>query len=106
MSAKKPSTKQHGSRRRFSAAFKADVVRLCREGQESLTRLSERLNLPESTVRAWLRQAAVDAVGGTVDTLSSAERLELDRLRRETKRLQDERDILREAVAFFARDGS
>ena len=106
MSAKKSSRKKRRARRAFTAEFKADVVRLCRDGSESVRNVSERLGLTESAVRNWVKQAAVDAVGGTDDTLSTAEREELQRLRRENKRLQMERDILKKAATFFAKESS
>jgi len=106
VSTKKSSKRKRRARRKFTPEFKADVVRLCREGNESPKDVSERLGLTESAVRNWVKQAAVDAVGGTPDALSTAEREELLRLRRETKRLQMERDILKKAAAFFAKESS
>ena len=106
MSARKSSKKKRRARRVFTTEFKADVVRLCKEGSESVSDVSKRLGLTESAVRNWVSQAAVDSVGGTPDALSSSEREELMRLRRETKRLQMERDILKKAATFFAKESS
>jgi transposase len=53
-----------------------------------------------------VKQAEVDDAGGTADALSTAEREELQRLRRENKRLQMERDILKKAATFFAKESS
>ena len=93
-------------RRKFTAEFKADVVRLCRTGSEPIGEICRRLDLTESAVRAWVKQAEVDEVGGTPDALSTEERKELVRLRRELKQVKMERDILKKATAFFAKESS
>lgn len=98
------SKKQRRSRRKFTAEFKADVVRLCES--ESIVEVARRLDLTETAVRAWVKQAQVDAQGGTADALTTDERAELARLRRENKRLTMEREILKKATAFFAKEGS
>lgn len=54
----------------------------------------------------WLKQAEVDDVGGTPEMLSTVEREELARLRRENRRLLEEREIQKKAAAFFARESS
>jgi transposase len=106
MAAKRSPKKQRRAKRNFTAEFKADVVRLCREGGEKPKDVCERLGLTESAVRNWVKQAEVDDAGGTADALSTAEREELQRLRRENKRLQMERDILKKAATFFAKESS
>jgi transposase len=98
--------KQRRPRRKFTEEFKADVVRLCQTEGESIAGVCRRLDLTESAVRAWVDQAKVDAVGGTDERLTSDEREELARLRRENKRLLMERDILKKAAAFFAKENS
>ena len=60
------------------------------------------LDLTETAVRRWIAQADVDA--GRRDGLTSAEREELSRLRRENRVLREERDILKKAAAFFAKE--
>lgn len=98
--------KQRRPRRSFSTEFKADVVRMCRAGGESIAEIARRLDLTESAVRTWVDQAKVDEAGGTEERLTSDEREELSRLRRENKRLLMERDILKKAAAFFAKENS
>ena len=93
-------------RRRFSKQFKADTVKLVLEGGLSVGQVARDLDLPETSVRNWVRQAEIDAGQGPAGALTTAEREELARLRRENKRLQMERDFLKKAAAFFARDGS
>ena len=81
-------------------------MRLCRTGSEPIGEICRRLDLTESAVRAWVKQAEVDEVGGTPDALSTEERKELVRLRRELKQVKMERDILKKATAFFAKESS
>ena len=92
-------------RRKFTDEFKADVVRLCRSG-ESIRSVSERLDLTEGSVRDWVKQAEIDEQGGSASSLTTDEKAELARLRREVKRLTLERDILKKATAFFAKESS
>lgn len=98
--------KKRRARRQFSDEFKADVVKLCREGGESIGAVAERLDLTETAVRTWVKQAEVDEQGGTDAALTTDEKAELARLRREVKRLTMERDILKKATAFFAKENS
>ncbi|MCA9620142.1 MAG: transposase [Myxococcales bacterium] len=106
MSRSKPNPKKRRARRKFTPEFKADVVRLCRAGGESIADVARRLDLTETAVRAWVEQAEVDEVGGTADALTTKEREELVRLRRELKPVTEERDILKKATAFFAKESS
>ena len=93
-------------RRKFTAEFRADVVRLCQAGGESIGEICRRLELTETSVRNWVRQAEIDEAGGRPDALSTSEREELTQLRRDNKRLTMEREILKKATAFFARENS
>ena len=87
-------------RRSFTSAFKAEVVALVRQGERSLPAICRELDLSETAVRRWVGQAAVDA--GERDGLTTEEREELRRLRREVRVLREERDILKRAATFFA----
>jgi transposase len=91
-------------RRKFTPEFKADTVRLAQRGDMSIGQVARDLELTESAVRNWVRQAGIDAGRGTRGELTTAEREELQRLRRENKQLQMEREILKKATAFFARE--
>jgi transposase len=62
------------------------------------------LDLTETALRAWVQRAEVDAGNGPPDALTSVEREELTKLRREVKRLQMEREILKAAATFFAKE--
>src|SRR5206468_10878201 len=87
-------------RRSFTPEFNAEVIALVRQGERSLPAICRELDLSETAVRRWVGQAAVDA--GERDGLTTEEREELRRLRREVRVLREERDILKRAAAFFA----
>ena len=65
-------------RRQFSNEFKAESVRLCKVGDRSIERVAIDLDLPESSLRRWIKQAEVEQGQGPVGALTSAERDELD----------------------------
>lgn len=94
--------KRQRDRRYFSPEFKAETVELVRSSGKSIPQICSDLDLTETTVRNWVRQAQVDA--GEREGLSSDERDELRRLRAENKTLKMERDLLKKAAAFFAKD--
>jgi transposase len=91
-------------RRQFTAEFKADAVKLVRAGGQSIAQVARNLDLTETALREWVRRAEIEAGEGPPGALTQAEREELVRLRRDNKRLQMERDILKKATAFFARE--
>ena len=84
-------------RRSFSPEFKAETVRLVQGSEKSLGTIARELDLTETALRAWVRQAEVDGGRGRAGALTTDEREELARLRRDVKRLQMERDILKKA---------
>ena len=91
-------------RRYFSPEFKAEAVRLCQVGDRSVAKVAEDLDLTTSALRDWVSQAAVDGGKGPPGALTSAERSELGELRKRVKRLEMEREILKKAAAFFAKE--
>ena len=91
-------------RRSFTAAYKAETVRLIREGGKPVSQVARDLDLSETAVRRWLSQAEVDAGGGSHGELTTAEREELQKLRRQVRVLEMEREILKKATAFFAKE--
>jgi len=91
-------------RRSFSDEYKAEVVELIRSSGKSVGRVARDLDLTETAVRKWVAQAEVDAGRGPDGALSSEEREELRRLRRENTQLRMEREILKKATAFFAKE--
>ncbi len=93
-------------RRKFSQEFKAETVRLCQVGDRTVAEVSRDLDLTETAVREWVKRADVDVGNGPPEALTTSEREELQRLRRENKRLLMERDILKKATAFFAKENA
>lgn len=94
-------------RRAFSAEFKAEAVRLCQIGDRTIAKVAQDLELKDSVLRTWVKAAQPNpsnAAAMPATALSKAEREELDRLRRENKRLLMEREILKKATAFFAKE--
>jgi transposase len=96
--------KKRRKRRAFTPEFKAEAVRLCKVGDRSVTQVAADLDLTETALREWVRRADIDAGNGPPGALTTAEREELARLRRENKRLTMERDILKAAATFFAKE--
>lgn len=90
-------------RRSFTPEFKAEIVELCRRGDRSVGQVAKDFDLTETAVRQWVVQAERDA-GTRTDGLTSDEREELVRLRRENRRLAEDVEILKRATAFFANE--
>ena len=93
-------------RRKFTAQFKADAVRLVTTGAKSIAEVVVEFDLTETALREWVRRAAADAGKGPPDALTTAERTELIELRKRLKRAEMERDILKKATAFFAKENT
>ena len=93
------------ARRSFTKEYKAEVVKLLQTSGKSPGVLARELGLTETSVRAWMKRAAVDEKRDPLGPLTSEERAENTRLRRELKTMTMERDFLRKAAAFFARSG-
>jgi transposase len=91
-------------RRSFSPEFKADAVKLVRSGK-TVTQVARELDLTQTALREWVRRAEADA-GVRQDVLTTEERQELARLRRENKQLRQEREILKAAATFFAKENA
>lgn len=90
-------------RRKFTDEQKAQAVQLVRD-VGSISQVAKDLDLTESALRNWVRQADVDAGDGPEGALTTEEKEELRRLRRENKTLRMERDFLKKAAAYFAKD--
>ena len=92
------------SRRTFTEEFKAGAVRLLLAEGESVGAAARDLDLTESSLRNWVERARADRGKGKPGMLTTAEREELGRLRRHVRELRMERDVLKKAAAFFAKD--
>src|SRR6476646_4928222 len=95
-------TPQRRPRRRFYEDFKAQAVRLVLDEGKRVGSVARDLDLTETALREWVNRTRADRTKGKTG-LTSAEREELARLRRENRILQEEREILKKAAAFFAK---
>lgn len=91
-------------RREFTPEFKAEAVRLVRESGRSVGQVAKELDLTETSLREWVQRAERDGGRGPRGALTTSEREELQRLRKENRVLQMEREILKKAAAFFAKE--
>ena len=94
-------TPKRRPRRRFEDDFKAQAVRLVLDEGKSVGSVARDLDLTETALREWANRARADRTSGKTG-LTTAEREELVRLRKEVRILREEREILRKAAAFFA----
>lgn len=97
MTAKKTPPK----RREYSDDFRADAVRLALSKPANIAQTARDLGIGDSLLRNWIRKARQEKSGG----ITEDERAELARLRREVRRLKEEREILKKATAFFVKEG-
>lgn len=93
-------------RRQFTAEFKADCVRLCKTGGRTIGEVTREFELTETALRKWVKQSEEGTGQEPRDALASEERAELVELRRRVKRLEMERDILKKAAVFFAKENA
>jgi transposase len=95
------------TRRAFNEDFKKEAVTVYTAGERSVAQVAKELGLPPTSLRNWVREAKTKAPAPTAkEALSTAERDELVRLRKENKQLEMERAILKKATAFFARENA
>ena len=83
----------------YTQEFRSEAVRLARTAGQPQAQIARDLGCCTETLKSWIRQAAIDE--GKAEGLTSEEREELRRLRREVRILREERDILKKAAAFF-----
>ena len=84
---------------RYSPEFKAEAVRLVRTTDDPVAKIAQDLGVTPKSLRTWVEATRPPAT----PTLTTDERTELAQLRREVRQLREERDILKKATAFFAR---
>jgi len=97
-----PTPTRRRARRQFTDEFRAGAVRLVIDEHRSIAQVARELDLTESALRLWVDRARADRSHGRTG-LTTAEREELSRLRKENRTLRMERDILKKAAAFFAK---
>jgi transposase len=95
-------TRSRRPRRRFDDDFKAQAVRLILDDGKTVGAVARDLDLTETALRTWVKRARADRTHGRTG-LTTAEREELTRLRKENRELRTEREILKKAAAFFAK---
>ena len=84
----------------YPPEFKQEAVRLVKEGGRRISDVAREFGVTGESIRTWIRQHEID--NGEREGLSTTEREELQRLRRETRILKEEREILKKAAAFNA----
>jgi transposase len=89
----------------YPPEYRRRLVELVHGGRKP-TELSKEFGVHASTIRAWVRQAAVDANGGGSGELTTDERAELARLRRQVSQLEEEREILKKFAAWSAQESN
>jgi transposase len=99
--------RQQRARRSYTDEFRAGAVRLVLEEGKKVSQVARDLDLTPTAFRKWVERARADqGKGGKPGVLTTPEREELARLRKENRVLQMERDILKKAAAFFAKENS
>jgi len=93
-----------GKRRRFSREFKLEAVKLVRQGGVKVAHAARDLGICEASLSRWIKQHEIDQGRGAPGALTTEEKEELVRLRREVRTLRMEREVLKKATAFFAKE--
>ena len=91
-------------RRAFTPEFKAEAVKLVRESGKTVTAVARELDLTVTALRSWVLRSDIDRGRGPTGALTTSEREEMARLRKELRIVQMERDFLKKAAAFFAKE--
>lgn len=92
------------SSRRYTDEFRQDAVRMALASDKSVTEVARDLDVGPESLRLWVRQARIDQGQGPAGALSSDEKDELRRLRRESREQQQTIEILKKGLAFFAKE--
>lgn len=93
-----------GKRRSFDKEFKLGAVKLVKNAGISVRKASRDLGIHETSLRHWIKQHEIDHGQGPEEALKTDEREELGKLRRDVRRLRMEREVLKKAATFFAKE--
>lgn len=93
-------------RRTFTSEQKADAVRLVRTSGEGIPSIARNLGLTENSLRRWVKQADIDDGKGSTGDLTTGEKAEIHRLKKELRQVTMERDFLKKVSAYFAKEES
>ena len=88
---------------KFSPEFKNNAIQLIKNSDKSFKELAVTIGASDKTIRTWLRQSEIDAGNGLNNELTTDEKKEFSRLKRENKELRRECDFLKQAAAYFAK---
>jgi len=88
----------------YTKEFKEEAVKLVTEAGLSIPEVARRLSVGKSTVEYWVRKAKAGTLSGQGRKMVTPEEMELNRLRRENAELKMEREILKKAAAYFAKE--
>ncbi len=98
--------KKKRQRRSFTAEFKAGAIDMVLKEKKSVAEVARDLDLVPSALGKWVKQAEVDRGAGPPGALTTEEKEELAQLRKENRQLRIEREILKKAAAFFAKENA
>src|ERR1700693_3742494 len=91
-------------RARYTLEYKTEAIRLVRSGQQSIAAVARTLGIADQTLHNWLRADERGSLVGATSKPVSAEQMEISKLRAELARVKMERDILKKATAYFAKE--
>ncbi|MGW1898482.1 transposase [Streptomyces hirsutus] len=99
-------SKKSNTSKRYTAEFKRDAVALVHSSGKTVTEVAREIGVSAEGLRNWVRQDQADRGHGPAGTLTSDEKEELRRLRRENREQQQTIEVLKKAAAFFAREST
>ena len=91
-------------RRTYTPEQRAEAVKIVLETGRSVTAVARDLDLAQSSLAAWVKQAKIDRGQGDAEALTTAEKKEMAAMKREMRRLRKENEFLKKASAFFAKE--
>jgi transposase len=91
-------------RREYSEEFRLEAIKLARQGDLPVAQVARELGIHDSVLYRWIRKSDGKSSSTVADGLSGDERAEFARLRREVRRLETEREILKRAVGIFSEE--